>query len=124
VSWSILINAGKRVSYAVLTGVVTVDDFIGVQQQLAHDPALDPTFPLMIDLRAADDLRLTWAELQELIASSPLLRSTRRAIVVDALNTPVSARVSAMARENEQANYATRVFRSFEDAAAWLGVEA
>jgi hypothetical protein len=122
--WAVRIDSKRRVSYATLLGIVTFQDIAAMQAALAAEADFDPRVPLVVDMREAEDLRLTWPELQHVIEHSPLLDDTRRAVLVDVLNVLGTARVFEMAREKKTASRSLRVVKTVEDAAEWLGVKA
>ena len=120
--WAVHVDPKGRVSYVLLSGIVTFQDVADAQTRLAADPAFDPRAPLVIDIRHGKDLRLTWSEIHQVIDASPLLDSTRRAVVAGEANVLGTARVYEVALENKKAGANLRIFKTLEDAAEWLGV--
>ena len=122
-SFSIRVDPIRRVSYVRLSGAVMFDDLASAQRALAVEPAFDPTFPLLLDLRDADDVRLTRREMQSLAGVSALAPSTRRAILVGGPGVLGMARVYETIRENETATDVVRTCQTIEEAVAWLMVD-
>jgi hypothetical protein len=122
--WTVHVDGRLRVSYARMFGVITFDELVAAQRQLAAEPPFDPTFPLLMDMRRVKDLRLTWPELKAVIARSPLGISTRRAIVARTLTVLGTARVYELVREAQTHTESARVFRTLAEAEWWLGVKS
>jgi hypothetical protein len=122
-AFTIRVDAARRVSYVCVSGIVTFDDLAAAQRALASEPAFDPTFPLLLDLRDADDVRLTWREMQSLATVSALAPLTRRAILVGGPGVLGMARLYETTREHETATDVVRACQTLEEAAAWLTVD-
>jgi hypothetical protein len=122
--WGFYVDPGQRVSYLRLSGEVTFSDIVVARRHLAEDSDFDPAFPLLLDMRPVKDLRLTWPELKDVIARSPLLVSTRRAIVASSPNVIGVARIYERARKDQTATDSARVFQTLAEAASWLGFES
>jgi len=121
--FSIHIDPVHRVSYVRMSDMVTFDDLAAAQRAPAGDQAFDPTFPLLLDLRDADDVRLTWREMHSLAGVSALAPSTRRAILVGGPGVLGMARLYGTIRENETATDVVRVCQTLDEAAAWLMID-
>jgi hypothetical protein len=121
--WDVHVDPKQRVSYARLSGLVTFGDIVAMQRKLAIHPLFDARVPLVIDMRHAQDLRLTWPEIQEAIHHSPLDYTTKRAVILDEMDVLGTARVYEMAHEHKKENISLRIFRNVEEAAEWLGVK-
>ena len=122
-SLTIRVDPARRVSYVRLSDTVTFDDLATAQRALASDPAFDPTFPLLLDMRAASDVRLTWREMQSLAGISALAPTTRRAILVGAPGVLGMARLYETLREHETAADVVRACQTIEEAVLWLKVD-
>ena len=109
--------------YTRMSGIVTFDELVAWQLQLAADPAFDPTFPLLVDMRDVTEMRLTWTELKLLIVQSPVQMTTRRAILLGNSNVIGSAHVYESLRESLTASSSARVVYTLTEAAQWLGVD-
>jgi hypothetical protein len=121
--FSIHVDPVRRVSYVRMSDTVTFDDLAAAQRALVAEPAFDPTFPLLLDLRDANDVRLTWREMQSLAGVSALALSTRRAILVGGPGVLGMARLYETIREHETATDVVRACQTLEEAAAWLMVD-
>jgi hypothetical protein len=123
VPWTIRVDPSKRVSYVSLSGGVTFDDLAAAQRELAAHRQFDPAFPLLLDLRNADDVRLTPHDLQSLGAVSALGLATRRAILVGSLGVFAMARMYETLREGQTKHNVVRACRTLDECSDWLGVE-
>ena len=119
----IRVEPARRLSYVWVSDTVTFDDLTAAQRALASDPAFDPTFPLLLDLRTATDVCLTWQEMQSLVGVSALAPTTRRAILVGAPGVLGMARLYEAIREHETATDVVRACQSIEEAVRWLQVD-
>jgi hypothetical protein len=123
VAWTIRVDSVNRVSYVSLSGVVTFEDLAGAQRALAADPDFDPTFPALLDLRAASDVRLTPSDMQSLASSSALGLSTRRAILVGSPRIFAMAQMYEALGSGQSTHHVVRACRTLAECAEWLGVE-
>ena len=119
----IRVDPARRLTYVCVSDTVTFDDFATAQRALASDPAFDPTFPMLLDMRAATDVRLTWQEMQSLAGISALAPTTRRAILVGAPGVLGMARLYEAIREHETATDVVRACQTIEEAVMWLQVD-
>jgi len=101
---------------------VTFDELEQVQRVLGRDAAFDPSFSLVIDLRAARDVELTWAELDAIIARDPVDARARRAVVVGNLIMSAIARVYQFMRQDMTRAPAVRICQSLDEAWQWLRI--
>ena len=122
-SFTTRIDSDRRLSYVLGSGTVTFDDLAAAQRTLANDPAFDPTFPVLIDLRTVNDVRLTRQEMQSLVGISAAAPSTRRAILVGTPGVLGLARLYEALRENQTTNDVVRACQTIEEAISWLGVD-
>jgi hypothetical protein len=123
VSWTVRVDREHGVSYVSLTGTVTFEDLAVAQRALAADPDFDPTFPALLDLRGAADVRLTPADMQSLASASALGLSTRRAILVGSPRIFAMARMYETLGSGQSTHHVVRACRTLAECAEWLGIE-
>jgi len=121
--WSVHADRRHRLSYVRLCGLVTYADVKDAQHALAIKVSFDPAFPLLIDLRHVDELRLSAKDIYAVVTVTPVASSTRRAILVDTLPVFGTARLYAMLREDLTGTDLVRVCHTPEAATEWLGVD-
>ena len=107
----------------VITTVSGSADFKTIkahQDSLVVDPLFDPAYHHLFDLTHIGELRITTREIRELAASAIFSPSSRRAVVAprDA-HFGLSRMYEGFSHLPEEA---LGVFRSRDDALAWLGV--
>ena len=122
VSWELRVDPERRVSHVRMRDTVTFDELEQVQRVLGRDAAFDPSFSLVIDLRAAHDVELTWAELDAIIARDPVDACARRAVVVGNLIMSAIARVYQFMRQDMTRAPAVRICQSLDEAWQWLRI--
>ena len=121
-SWELRVDPERRVSHVRMRDTVTFDELEQVQRVLGRDAAFDPSFSLVIDLRAARDVELTWAELDAIIARDPVDARARRAVVVGNLIMSAIARVYQFMRQDMTRAPAVRICQSLDEAWQWLRI--
>ncbi|PYR43800.1 MAG: hypothetical protein DMF93_02125 [Acidobacteria bacterium] len=121
-SWELRVDPERRVSHVRMRDTVTFDELEQVQRVLGRDAAFDPSFSLLIDLRAARDVELTWAELDAIIARDPVDACARRAVVVGNLIMSAIARVYQFMRQDMTRAPAVRICQSLDEAWQWLRI--
>lgn len=123
-SFTARVDPTCRVNYLRMSGVVTFADLSAAQRALADDDAFDPTFGVLVDLRAAEEVRLTWQEMQILVVASAVAPTSRRAILVGSPGVLGMARLYQSMREHETAVDVVRACQTMDEAIAWLGIDA
>jgi hypothetical protein len=119
----IRVHQASRVSYLVMTGIVNGDTLVTAQRALTHAADFDPTFGLVLDMRAADDIQLTRKEMRQVALLSPLDPSARLAILVRGDGAYGIARLYEIVRESQRGTAVVEVCRTVDEAARWLGVK-
>jgi hypothetical protein len=114
------IDPDARLIRSNATGVVTDDDLRDHQKRLRGDPAFDPRFDQLWDFRAAEVVEVTTAVVHELAGSRSFEAGAKRALVAP---TDVGFGLARMFQTlHEAAPEELRVFRTLDDAKAWLGL--
>jgi hypothetical protein len=119
---SVRVDRERRVSYVSLSGLVTFSDLAQAYDALAALPSFDPTFPVLVDLRAATDVVLTHDDMRALAAVVTVAPSTRRAILVGSLGILGMAQMYEAMRRSQTDADVVRACQTLDAAAAWLGV--
>jgi hypothetical protein len=115
------IDVPKRLVLSRGWGVFTEQDLLGHFNTLAADPAFQPTFSQLADLRHVDRAEVSKPFIRRHALEHLFSSSARRAIVVSSADHYELARIYA-----EFAQYASQnvhVFRDIHDAEEWLGIE-
>jgi hypothetical protein len=115
------IDAARRLVLTRGWGVFTEQDLLGHFTTLAADPAFQPTFSQLADLRHVDRAEVSKPFIRRRALERLFSSSARRAIVVSSADHYELARIYA-----EFAQYASQnvhVFRDIHDAEEWLGIE-
>jgi hypothetical protein len=115
---SYTIDPARRMVVTRSSGVMTDADVIAIRAQFAADPAFDPQYAQLSDLRDLTDVALS-ASMIDAIASTSVFRpSTRRAFVA---YTPFQFGIARMfAAVSEAHRQQVQVFRSMAEAESWV----
>lgn len=117
------LDGPRRLRTATFSGVVGEADLISAYAQLMQDPGFDPTIDDLVDLRGVERLDVSSDAVRRIVDMfSPLNDMeihNRLAIVAPRDELFGMARMYQILRS--EAPEETQVFRSYEDAAAWLG---
>ena len=122
VPYHLAIDRRRRLVTIRYWGTVTMVDFDLVRVALGHDPYFDPSFHVVTDLRDADMFGLSLSDIHSVATQSLLRPTARRAIIVDTADQLGLAHIYETQRELAGSE-STRVFKSLEEAAAWLGID-
>ncbi len=116
------IDVARRLVLSHVWGVFTAEDLKRHFTSLGADPAFDPTFSQLVDLRDVTDVELDAPAIRR-HALERLFRSTaRRALVVSTPHHYELARIYAVFAEYASQN--VHVFRDMHDAEEWLGIQS
>ena len=101
-----------------ISGNMGDEELLGLGDELAKTPELNPNFSLLIDLRQASGRNVTSAGVHKLV-ERPLVLSaaSRRAVVVPSDLGFGMARMYELLRGNRPG--AIRVFRDYDEARRW-----
>jgi len=120
--WHHEVDIPNRVVRARVEGTLTDADLIECDNALRNDPDFDPAYRLLLDLTSADWDAVTANGVRALAARPPLFASSaRRALVVHSDLGFGMSRMFELLRESRPDEF--RVFRSIEEAAAWLDLD-
>jgi hypothetical protein len=119
--WSVDADAECRVSWMTMAGIVTASDILAAQRQLAAHDRFDPSFALVVDLRMAHDLPLSWLDAQTIVRNSPVVPRAPQAVVAGTIvGAAIGHAYGALHFEMTGAQ-TVRVCRSLGEACGWLG---
>jgi hypothetical protein len=114
------IDAANRLVAITCTGPVTLNDLLATQTALRADPAFDPGFDLLFDLRQASLAGVDAGSLRRAAAGTPFAPSARRAYVAgDDAGFGVARMLQAFS-EFEKRGDSVRVFRELDAALTWI----
>jgi hypothetical protein len=114
------IDGVRGIVHTTMTGKVTLAEVLAHFQEVAADPAYRPHFDGFSDYSDAELVQPDGADIRRLAAALPLAAPSRRAIIVGNSLQFAFGRMVEMNRTTPGVE--TRVFRSREEAAAWLGL--
>ena len=102
-------------------GVLTDEDLRQLYEKIRSDPAFDPTFRQLCDLRAVTQITTSVDTLRSLAQTQVFSPGVRRAFVVGRAVDFGLARLFQAYSEVE--GQTVEVFREMNDAEAWLGLD-
>jgi hypothetical protein len=119
------IDSARSLVTAVGTGTLTDDDVLAHRQVLTSDPQFSQTMRELSDLRQVTDFRVTVACIRAMVAADVKTVSAggmhKLAVVTD---NDVAYGMSRMYQALDDPHIrSVGVFRTYEEAAAWLGIE-
>ena len=115
------IDVARRLVLSRVWGVFTMQDLMGHYNSLAADPAFDPGFSQLVDLRDVAQVELDTPAIRRHALERLFDRSARRALVVSTPYHYELARIYAVFAEYASQN--VHVFRDMQAAEEWLGIE-
>jgi hypothetical protein len=115
---SFAIDAERRVVLTAFSGIIIAEDVIGHFAALRGDSAFQPTFSEIVDLSDASDVRLGYEDLKRLSEMDPFSRTSKRAFVIP--SNPVVFGVTRMYQLLQNEDPRIQIFRSLEQARAWM----
>lgn len=117
------IDSARGIIYTTATGILTNDEVLAYKRRLFRDPAFHGDLVELADVRGIERLEVTPEGIgqfvQQDIADSPKLRGYRLAIVASEDFVFGMARMYQTRTSPHLPN--VQVFRSMDDATAWLG---
>jgi len=118
--WLCDVDTASGVSSISMSGLVTATDIMASQDSLAADTRFDPTFPLIVDLRQASDLPLTWLQARSIALRSPVYAVAPRAFVAHTIVGAAMAYAYRAVRMTLTGADVVHVFGSMDEAHGWL----
>jgi hypothetical protein len=115
------IDPRNRLVQSHASGLVTAEDFLEHGKRLAEDPAFDPSFDQILDLREATQVELPTPALKGMASLRLFTAGSRRALVASRDLAFGLARMYESLRAD--APESIKAFRTMEEARAWLGLE-
>jgi len=101
-------------------GVLTLDEMMAARRKFTNDPDFRPDFYQLYDVSAVTRTTLTASEVGKLANATIFSPSSRRAVVAPGGETYGLARLFQIYRELNAGREPIKVFRSIEEAEAWL----
>ena len=118
--WLCDVDTSSGVSSISMSGLVTATDIMASQDRLAADTRFDPTFPLIVDLREASDLPLTWLQARSIALRSPVYAVAPRAFVANTIASAAMAHAYRAVRAALTGTGVVHVCGSMDEAHGWL----
>ena len=103
-----------------MSGLITATDIMAAQDRLASDTRFDPAFPLIVDLRGASELPLTWLQARSIALRSPVYAVAPRALVAHTILGAAMAHAYRAVRATLTGADVVRVCGSMDEAHGWL----
>ena len=120
--WSCDVDTSSGISSILMSGLITATDIMAAQDRLASDTRFDPTFPLIVDLRHASDLPLTWLQARSIALRSPVYAVAPRAFVANTIVGAAMAHAYRAVRATLTITGVVHVCRSMDEAHGFLTV--
>lgn len=119
-STSYHIDMDLGVVYSTASGIVTDQELIEHQSALIKDPEFRPNMRQLLDTRAVSEIQVTPEGVRTIASHNPWRKGARRALV--ALNETAYGlgRMFELGRAHAEDEF--RVFRTMDEARAWLGL--
>ena len=102
------------------SGVLTFDEMIAARRTFTADPNFSPDFYQLYDVRAVTRTTLTASDLATLANATLFSPASRRAVVAPGGETYGLARLFQIYRGLNAGSEPIKVFRTLEEAEAWL----
>jgi hypothetical protein len=118
--WVCDVDTASGVSSIWMSGLVTATDVMAAQDRLAADTRFDPTFPLIVDLRQASDLPLTWLQTRTIALRSPVYATAPRAFVAHTIVGAAMAHAYRAVRSTLTGADVVHICGSMHEAQGWL----
>jgi hypothetical protein len=119
---SFRIDVARRLVLTRAWGVFTAQDLYDHYNTLAADPAFDPSFPQLVDLRDVERVDMEPSIIRRHALERLFGEGTQRALVTSSDVAYELARIYKTFAEYVPQN--VHVFRDMHDAEHWLGLEA
>jgi hypothetical protein len=116
------IDLARRLVLTRAWGVFTAQDLYDHYNTLSTDPAFDPSFPQLVDLRDVERVDMEPSIIRRHALEFLFASGTQRALVTSSDVAYELARMYKTFAEYVPQN--VRVFRDMHDAEQWLGLEA
>ena len=116
-----VVDATRRLVINVASGTVNIQELMENQEALRNDPAFEPSFRSLFDLRRIVDVDLSGEDLRALAQTSPFNPGIRRAYVVTSSAQLGATRLYQAILNADRSTY--RIFESYDEAVAWLESE-
>ena len=113
------LDPSRRLVFTHSSGVLTDQEVRDVYDQIRRDPAFDPTYQQLCDLRDVTGITATVDTLRDLARSHLFAPGTRRAFVVA---RDVDYGMSRLFQAYVVEGVVLEVFRDMEKAEEWLGL--
>ncbi len=115
------IDQDNQVVLGRIWGVWTTQDVIGFRERARSDPDFPVGMRQLIDLSEVTDVELTVSDVLEFGKDAPFVSGARRAYV--APEPATFGMLRAYQATADEADSYSRVFRSMDEARAWLGLD-
>jgi hypothetical protein len=114
------IEPGRRLVRSRGWGTLSLADVVAHYHAIAADPAFDPMFDQLADLRDVDEFSISSTQIREDALDAIFAPSARRAFVASSDVAFGLARMYGLQAEGAQQN--VQVFRALAEAERWLGL--
>jgi hypothetical protein len=118
---SYTIDANQKLVVSRLWGTVTEDEIHEHNTRLRNDPAFDPNYRQLTDLRGLIDTKVSTGVVRETARDQYFAANVKRAFVAETDFAFGMARMFAV--HAESSGQTIEVFRDMPEAVRWLGVE-
>jgi hypothetical protein len=102
-------------------GRVLGEEFVDHQKRLRRDPDFKPHFDQLWDCRDVESTQASAEDMRELAANNPFTGGSRRAVVAPSNAVFGLSRMFEILTEDTQDEF--KVFRDWDEARSWLGLD-
>ena len=117
------INSSIGMIFSTFQGVVTKEEILAELHSFTVDPAFQPSFDHLVDIRGTARIDLSGDDVRAVAMHSTFNEKSRRAIVAEKRETFGLARMYQILRETQEKPDEVQVFRTMEEARRWLGLD-
>jgi hypothetical protein len=115
-----VLDLERRWVKVTASGVLTFEEMMATRHKFTSDPNFSPDFYQLYDSRAVTRTTLTAIEVGQAAMANIFSSSSRRAVVAPGGETYGVARMFQIYRGLNAGSETIKVFRSIEEAEAWL----
>ena len=117
------IDSSLGVVFSTCQGVVTQEDILAQIEMFNTDPAFQPSFDHLVDMRGTTRLDVSGEGIRLVSTHSVFNEKSHRALVAVKDDIFGMARMYQLFREWSEKPDQVRIFRDMEEARRWLGFE-
>ena len=75
------ISKEEQIVYTFFSGKLTTEEILAHCEKLRTDPAFDPAFSEITDLRAVSNMDMTFSDMRTVVGRDPFSKTAKRAVI-------------------------------------------